>query len=485
MRLPLRSLGRARKSWLVFGIIAISALLVAGALYLPPLSRVALLGSSYMAQQICAGVFISKRSFSDVLEEDLSGPGLEPLQLFTPDLDRETQQVSASAFGLFGQTAIYRQGLGCTLLHGRSASALRAEAKGLFALEPPLDNAAEWPQGTRVAPKAFPDGVDGKAASRAIDEIFAQGDPARPRATRALVVVHRGRIVAERYAPGFDAAMALPGWSMSKTATGALVGLRIKDGALSLEQAGLMPEWRGAADPRRAITVGELMRMISGLAFDENPSDKLSDVSQMMFVQGNTAKFAAEKPLDHAPGSHWSYSSGATAILSGILRETFEEERTYWRFPKERLFGPLGMRTAQLAPDADGTFVGAAFLYASARDWARLGLLLLQDGQWQGKQLLPKGWAAYMTRPTPQSPQDRYGAQMWLKLPSSPGLGEPPMPEDTSYMLGFDGQVVAIVPSRNLVVVRLGRTKKGGDWDPARELAPLVNAFPHSSSSSR
>jgi CubicO group peptidase (beta-lactamase class C family) len=131
-----------------------------------------------------------------------------------------------------------------------------------------------------------------------------------------------------------------------------------------------------------------------------------------------------------------------------------------------------------LSPDASGTLVGTSFVYASARDWARLGLLFLRDGMWQGTQLLPKGWVAYSTRPTPLAPGDQYGAQVWLKLPDSPGLGEPPMPDDTFYMLGYDGQVVAMVPSRDLVIVRLGLTRQGGDWEPARDLAPLVNAFP-------
>jgi hypothetical protein len=122
--------------------------------------------------------------------------------------------------------------------------------------------------------------------------------------------------------------------------------------------------------------------------------------------------------------------------------------------------------------------MGGAFLYASARDWARLGLLFLHDGKWRGEQLLPEGWVAYTTEPTPQSPDDEYGAQVWLKLTSSPGLGEPPMPADTYYMLGHQRQVVAMIPSKDLVVVRLGLTPSGGDWDTARELSPLVNAFP-------
>lgn len=477
-----KALLRSGKFWL--GLMAVVLAIVA-AFVVPPLYRIGLLGSGYMAQQLCAGIFVSGRPFDRVMAEDLSGPGLGALALFSPRVDETAKTVRASAFGIAGQTAVFQEGLGCTLIRHQTVEAFRARTGGLFPGEPaPLPD-AEWPDGGNVASGpwqddfAWPDGVDGQAASRAVDAIFVDPATERLRGTRALVVVHKGRIVAERYAPGFDAQMPLVGWSMSKTGTNALIGLRVGDGRLALDDRRLMPEWRAPDDMRGVITLNELMRMTSGLAFYEDPGDKLSDVSQMMFVQGNTARFAASKPLAFAPGIHWAYSSGTTAILAGVLRETFEDERAYLRYPRERLFGPLGMRTAQLAPDASGTFVGAAFLYASARDWARLGLLYLRGGRWGDAQLLPKEWVAYSTTPTPQAPRAEYGAQVWLKLTKSQGLGEPPMPEDAFYMLGHNGQAVAMVPSKDLVVVRLGLTPSGsGDWDTARELGPLVNAFP-------
>ena len=467
-------LGLSRSFWLMLATIV---LVTAGAIVLPRVYRVALLGSGYMAQTLCAGVFVSGRSMDDLMAEDLSGPGLELLSFFQPTLDHDAETVSASAYGIAAQTAIYRDGLGCTLLHGAEEKSLRAQAAGLFPAPAPRTD-AEWPAGEHVTASPLPADVDGAALAKAIDAIFAEPDPAHPRNTRALVVVHGGRIVAERYAPGFDADTALIGWSMSKTVTNALVGMRVKDGALALRDEALMPEWRGKDDPRRAIRLDELMRMTSGLVFDESHDNFLSDVAQMLFVQGNAAAFAALKPLAHQPGTHFSYSSGTTNIIAGVLRETFADERAYLRFPRERLFEPLHMRSAVLEPDASGTFIGCSFLYASARDWARLGLLFLRDGVWQGKRLLPEGWVAYSLEPTLQSPEDEYGAQVWLKLPESAELGEPPMPEDAYYMLGYDEQVVAIVPSRDLVVVRLGLTQAGGDWDNAQDLAPLVNAFP-------
>jgi hypothetical protein len=218
--------------------------------------------------------------------------------------------------------------------------------------------------------------------------------------------------------------------------------------------------------------------MSSGLAFDESYDDPLADVTEMLFATGDMAKFAASKPLVHPPGSSWAYSSGTSVIISGVLRTTFAAERDYLGYPRERLFGPLGMRSAVLEPDASGTLVGSSLLYASARDFARLGLLYLRDGVWQGERILPEGWVDYTLTPAKHAPDASYGAQMWLKLPESEAYGEPPMPEDAYYFLGHEEQIIAIIPSRDLVIVRLGLTETGGDWDHARDLAPIVNAFP-------
>ena len=463
-------------------MLAVVLLATAGAIVLPRIYRVALLASGYMAQTLCTGVFVSGRAFDDVMAQDLSGAGFGLAVFFQPKADDEAETVTVSAHGIATQTSLRRDGLGCTLIHDVKTETLRAQGAGLFPPAAPAgsgpNNDALWPEGEQVAAWSPPEGVDGDALAAAIEDIFAEPDPAHRRDTRALVVVHEGRIVVERYAPGFDETMPLIGWSMSKAAINALVGMRVKDGAINLEDAALLPEWRAADDPRRAITLNELMRMTSGLAFQEDYGSDLSDVAQMLFVQGGASGFAASMPLAHPPGTKWYYSSGTTNIIASVLRETFANERDYLRFPRERLFAPLGMTSTVLAPDAAGTFVGSSFLYASARDWARLGLFFLHDGVWLGNRLWPANWLSYSLTPTTLSPEDEYGAQMWLKLPLSPGRGEPPMPADGYYMLGYQGQAVAILPSRDLVIVRLGLTPDGGDWDTARNLAPLVYAFP-------
>ena len=327
-------------------------------------------------------MFVSGRDPAAVEAEDLSGPGFELLRYFDKRVERDDKRVTASFHGLASQTAIFRDGFGCTP-HRRRARNLDRRRRSPHCRLP--DPEALWPEGERVDLGASGEGIDRPALDAAVAAAFTEPDPAHPRNTRALVVVHRGRIVAERYAPGFDARQPLIGWSMTKGAMNALIGLRVKDGKLAVTDQALLPEWRGQGDKRGDISLDDLLRMSSGLAFDESYDDPLADVTEMLFVTGDMAKFAASKQLLHPPGSYWAYSSGTSVLLAAVLRETFASEDDYLRFPRERLFGPLGMRSAVLETDASGTFVGSSLLYASARDFARLGLLFLHDGVWQGR----------------------------------------------------------------------------------------------------
>jgi hypothetical protein len=474
LMLAMRSSSR-RKAWLWLAAAILVAVVLAAGLRA---YRTALVGSGFSAEILCGGVFVSGRNEAAVRAEDLSGPGYELLRYFRQRVERDETRVTASLYGLAAQTAVFRYGLGCTLIDGKTEMDLRIEAAGVLSPPPRANSESLWPDGERVDLSLPARGVDTPALDAAVAAAFAEPDPAHRRNTRALVVVHRGRIVAERYAPGFDVTMPLIGWSMTKAALNALTGLRVKDGEIAVADKALLPEWRKDGDPRRDISLDDLLRMSSGLAFNESYDDPLADVTQMLFAEGDMAKFAAAKPLLRPPGTHWHYASGTSLILAGILRDTFATERDYLRYPRERLFDPLGMRSAAIEPDAAGTLVASSLLYASARDFARLGLLFLQDGVWRGERLLPEGWVAYSLTPTKDAPDGNYGAHMWLSLPQSGALGEPPMPNDAYYFLGHEEQIVAIVPSRDLVVVRLGLTQKGGAWDHARDLAPIVQAFP-------
>jgi CubicO group peptidase (beta-lactamase class C family) len=458
--------------------LMVALLIAGGALVAPSLYRTAVLGSGVMAQLLCSSTFVSGRDPEAVVTEDLSGPGYEPMSFFQWQVERQNKRVIASLFGLGERSAVFREGLGCTLSIDRTEAELSAQARGVASKPSCSSPDVLWPDGEGVDPNAIPQGVNATMLEAGVQAAFAEPDRDHPRRTRALVVVHAGRIVAERYAPGFDAAMPLIGWSMTKMVINALAGILVQDGKIRLSDMALLPEWRHDGDLRREITLDQLLRMTSGLSFNEDYADQSSDILQMLFVQGDQARFAASKPLVSSPGTQWSYSGGTSNIIALVMRQQFDEERDYLRFPHERLFGPLGMRSAVLEPDSAGTFIGASFMYASARDWARLGLLFLRDGVWHGRRLLPEGWFAYTLTPTQRSPDAEYGAHVWLKLPDSPQLGEPPMPEDAYYMLGYDQQIIAVVPSRDLVIVRLGLTREESAWDHARELTPIVRAFP-------
>ena len=257
--------------------------------------RIALVGSGFSAEILCGGVFISGRDESAVTSEDLSGPGYALLHLFHKTIDLNEKRVTASLFGLAEQTAIFRDGLGCTLIDGREEEALRRRSRRAAATSAGRDPAAPWPRGEQVDLTSLDQGVDATKLDAAVEAAFVEPDPAHRRNTRALVVVHGGRIVVERYAPGFDAKMPLLGWSMTKAALNALVGLRVKDGKLDLADKALLPQWRGEGDKRRDISLDNLLRMSSGLAFDESYDDPLADVTQMLFRRGRPSEICRRK----------------------------------------------------------------------------------------------------------------------------------------------------------------------------------------------
>ena len=257
-----------RKAWLWLA----AAILIAGAVAAGPFAyRTALVGSGYSAEILCGGVLVSGRDEAAVRAEDLTGPGYELLRFFRRKVEPDNRRVTASFHGWATQTAVFRDGLGCTLIDGRREDDLRAEAAGLSYTPPPSNSETLWPEGERIDTPA--QDVDLPALNAGIEAAFAEPDPAYPRNTRTLVVVHRGRMIAERYAPGFDARMPLIGWSMTKAALNALVGLRVKDGKLAVTARVLLPEWRGEGDKRRGISLDDLLRMSSGLAFDESYDD--------------------------------------------------------------------------------------------------------------------------------------------------------------------------------------------------------------------
>lgn len=452
-----------RGRWIGVGLgVALLVSIVGVVAYLSPIAPIA---TGYAAKIGCSGHFVGGRPFADAAG-DLPDNPLVPLLRSSLDDDRGT--VTATLLGLWSSTAWYTPGAGCTLADERPA----------FDVAPPADGgsaaAAEWPRGDAVdAAAAVADqGIDGDALSAAVAGAFAEDDPARRKNTRAVVVVHEGRIVAERYADGFDAATRLLGWSMGKSITNAIVGRLGQQGALAVGDSDLRPEWSG--DARADITVDDLLHMTAGLAFDETHEPD-TDVTRMLFTPGDTGAYAAAKELVAEPGTRWSYSSGTTNILCDVAHDASGMGAAMAR---ELVFGPLGMDSAVLEPDASGGLVCSSFPYATARDWARFGQWYLQDGEWDGQQLLPTGWVAASTRPVRVDTAQPYGAHWWLNEGADGGLRMPDVPADAFWASGNEGQHTVVIPSADLVVVRLGFTSDfdGIDWGLERLLAGVAAA---------
>jgi len=434
-----------KKLIFTLGLVFLAALIYGG-IYL---STILSAGSGFSAKNICSGYFLSGMPGQQMVDQALisASPLLSHVSF---EIDTENQQVDTRLFGFFPRRAVFTEGLGCTLLESGREHYQRnleiAESGG-------LDATLRWPQGSAPAAR-------NTRLEPVLEQAFAETEPLHPRFTQAVVVIHEGQLVAEKYAPGVTADTPLPGWSMAQSVTNLLIGLLMNDGKLRLTQTAPVPAWyKDLGDPRGEITIDQLLRMSSGLEFEEENALN-SDVTRMLFLEADAAGFAASKPLAAEPGSLWAYSSGTSNILAGIIRITIGGYlQDYFDFIKKRLFQPLGIRTVSLETDNNGTFVGSSFIYASARDWARLGQFCLQDGTWQGKRLLPEGWLDYSTTPTPNNPLNNYGAHFWLNAdPENKQLQRtwPDLPADAYSMDGFQGQRVIIIPSEQLVVVRLG-----------------------------
>jgi CubicO group peptidase (beta-lactamase class C family) len=419
------------------------ALAVAAFWALPRFWRIIAIGSSYKARVLASLIYGSRRAVDPERAEEVSADSYRLMRLFRARADESTASVTVSFLGLRPRTATYK-----------------AESQ-------PRSRASSWLVGQ--SPPKLKD---------AIDRAFLEPDRHRLRRTRAVVVVQDGRIVGERYGAGFGEDTRFPGWSMTKGVLSALIGVLVAEGRLVLKQRELLPEWK-TPDPRADITLEDMLRMRSGLRFSEVYEDLSSDVIEMLFNQDDAAAYAASRPLDAAPGTAWSYSSGTTNILSRIAR-TIVGEGEYPAWPRKALFDRIGMTSAVAEPDASGTFVGSSFMLATARDWARFGQLYLQDGIWEGQRILPDGWVAFSTTPTPQSPDGLYGAHWWLKLKPEIGGGTPAaarIPADAYFAVGHEGQTLTIVPSRRLVAVRLGLSIYIDAWNQAGFVRDLLEAL--------
>jgi CubicO group peptidase (beta-lactamase class C family) len=428
--------------------------------------------AGYGAKNLCSCVTLGGRQPADVIKQELGG-GILALGSF--EFHAEDSSATGSVFGFAKRKAVYRKGLGCTLLSEIEEQELR-DQKFITATSPSVNqDSISWPSGNLVTDTLII-GIDYDKINKTLEAAFSEPGEEKNRRTRAMLIVYNGQIIAERYADGFTRDSRLLGWSMTKSLTNALMGLLVKEEKISLNDKAPIDEWE--SDERSAITINNLMQASSGLAWKEIYSGP-SDATKMLFRKRDAGIFASHAPAAKQPDTDFYYSSGTTNILSWIIRNKVGDA-DYHRFPYKNLFYKIGMNSMIMEPDAGGTFIGSSFSYATARDWARFGLLYLNDGMWGNERILPEGWVEYTSTPAKGAEMGEYGAQFWLNA-GAPGNPEkrmyPAAPADLFWADGYEGQNVFILPSKNLVIVKLSLSS-GNYLDDNQFLADIISALP-------
>ena len=438
------------------------------------------LAAGYKASFVCSGVFTAGRSEAEIEADDLRRVYAEyrPLLPTLPArVDRTARTVSvAFADDLPPRLAVWRPGLGCAQL---PIGAQPNAATGLPRLAAPVpagDDARAWPMGDADAEARLP-----RAAATGLEQLVAAAFDRRSYGegseTTAVVVVHAGRIVAERYRAGYDRHTPQRTWSVAKSLTATLIGVAAHQRIVDIARPADVPEWRRPGDPRAAITLGQLLHMASGL-WSEAAGSRTDEV---YFGGSSVTEKATAMPLEARPGSRWRYANNDTLLAARALRHALGDGDRALAFPFTELFWKIGMHRTTPETDWQGNFVLSSQVWTTARDLARLGLLYLGDGVWDGERLLPPGWARYVATPAPAQPERApgedgpgYGAQFWLFGPAQ-GL-----PEGSYAATGNRGQYVMIVPARGMVIVRRGfdAVGDGSGFDIARFAADVLAAVP-------
>ncbi len=432
--------------------------------------------SGYGAKDICSCVLLAGRTPQDVLANELNS---FPLRLGSFSINFTDSSATGSVFGLAKRKAVFRKGLGCTLVVEMSEEELRSQKINLPGKKINADTLA-WPMGEKLC-VSIPAAINQEKLNIALHHAFAESDTAsiKLRRTRAVVVLYNGQLVGEKYAQGFNKNSKQIGWSMTKSITNALVGILVKQGKLTLDEPAPLAEWKN--DDRKNIKLTDLMHMSSGLKWEENYGGP-SGATNMLFKKKNMGLYAAESPLESKPGEVFEYSSGTTNIISHLVRQTIGDEN-YYRFASDELFNKIGMNSMVLEPDAGGTFVGSSYSFATARDFARFGLLFYNDGVWNGERILPVGWVKFSSTPTLGAKRGEYAAQWWTNAGEKNNPANrtyPSVPVDCFQAEGFEGQYIFVIPSKKLVVVRLGLTKTD-DFDMNTLVSEIINSLPPAS----
>lgn len=409
------------------------------------------LGTGHSAHELCSRVFISGQD-PELIKEDILVQKVYPMQwVWNIDINEQSKQVSVGApflNAMFNATAVYREPFGCTLTHG--------QPDALFEI-PQLDSATnierdaslEWPLGEQLS-STDNQAYDMARINAAIDDMFRERFSERFKQinTYAVLVVHNGKLISERYDAEHTKDNRLLGWSISKSVTALLMGILAGRGDVSLDQ-----EIKTSNGSEKVIRLRHVLNMASGLDFEEGYEEE-SDISNMLYVERDASAYALSRPLIQEPGNYFYYSTGDTQILSNIIQNAVGGSAgDAYQFYQRELFHKLGINSAVVEHDASGTFIGGARMFMRPRDWAKIGLLVANGGEWFGEQIVPADWVDFML--TPSHADMTYGGQVWLYDPDTFG---DTFPNDAYVLWGVLEQMIVVVPSENLIVIRMGAT---------------------------
>lgn len=395
--------------------------------------------AGYSAKNVASSVFYADRTlqFTDSLDNQFS-----PVNLASDKINSDEKFAISSAFGLLTRKAVYREGLGSVLIvDDANINATYLQPKRVKA-----DNSTPFPYGNGEQKDSIFENVNYQKLEKAMDFLFKEENQ-----TRAGIVIYKNQIIAERYADGLDKNSKLLGWSMTKSITSTIFGVLQTQGKINIQDKAPIESWQN--DERSEITIHNLLQMNSGLAWDEN-YEEISDATRMLFLERDMTKEQENKELVGKPNETWNYSSGTSNLLSGILRRQFKTHQEYLDFWYTNFIDKIGMNSMLIEADLAGNYVGSSYGWATARDWAKFGLVYLHKGNWNGTQIFDKSWVDYITKPTPTS-EGWYGGHFWLNA----GGKYPDVPKSMFLASGFQGQNVYILPEQDLVIVRLSLTK--------------------------
>jgi hypothetical protein len=391
--------------------------------------------AGYSAKNTASSVFLGERSlaFTDSTDNNFS-----PVNLATDKVDIEKKFATSSVLGLLTRKAIYREGLGSVLTLDKSDET----ASYLVPKRLKANNVTPFPYGSAPQKDTVFTNVDYEKLNETVNSTFGKNK------SRAVVVIYKDQIIAEKYGDGFSKDSRILGWSITKSIMSTVFGVLQHQNKINIQDKAPIKSWQ--KDARKNITIHNLLQMNSGLEWDEN-YDEISDATKMLFLERDMTKMQEEKPLTGTTNASWNYASGTTNLLSGILRKQFPTHQAYLDFWYTDFIDKIGMNSMVVESDLAGNYVASSYAWATARDWAKFGLLYLHNGNWNGEELFNKKWVDYITTPTPTS-NGTYGAQFWLNAEKQ--FKE--VPANMYFADGYQGQRVYILPDQDLVIARFG-----------------------------